>query len=164
MKNKKYFLNFYLSSIIGKPVIRMGIRYSIEKTGKDEFMDKQEEFIIPNRAEYIRIARESCNRNQSSNPNSKAKSAYRYKEMVMMDDGSMSEVISGTGAGQTNGMKIFLIRLICASLLFLAVFIMDQFKIHTKEVNISRIESQISESAGIKEAQDFFVSVLDKFR
>lgn len=136
---------------------------NIEKCRKDEVMDKQEEFMVPNRAEYIRLARESCNRNQSVNINGKAKTAYRNKEMFMAGDGNLSEA-EYIGAGQSNGMKIFLIRLICASLLFLAVFLMDQFNFHIKQVNVSMIEKQVSNSMEVKEAQDFFVSVWDKFK
>ncbi|SHO45786.1 hypothetical protein [Anaerocolumna xylanovorans] len=126
-------------------------------------MDKQEEFMVPNRAEYIRLARESCNRNQSANINGKAKIAYRNKEMLMAGDGSLYGE-EDIGTGQKTGMKIFLIRLICASLLFLTVLLMDQFNFHIKQVNVSMIEDQISDSIGVKEAQDFFVSVLDKFK
>lgn len=126
-------------------------------------MEKQEEFMVPNRAEYIRLARESCSRNQSVNINGKAKNAYRNKEMFMAGDGNLSEA-EYIGTGQSNGMKIFLIRLICASLLFLAVFLMDQFNFHIKQVNVSMIEKQVSNTMEVKEAQDFFVSVWDKFK
>lgn len=127
-------------------------------------MDKQEEYMIPNRAEYIRLARESCNRNQSMNTTGKAKSGYRNKELFIPEDGSFTGAAADMGAGQSRGLKLFLIRLICASLLFLAIFLMDQFNFQIKQVNVSMIESQISDSIGVKEAQDFFVSVLDKFR
>lgn len=127
-------------------------------------MEKQEEYLMPNRAEYIRLARESCSRNQSGNVNNKAKNAYRHKEMFIQDDVGYVMEENDIKAGQNTGMKIFLVRLICASLLFLMIFLMDQFDFKFKQVNTSMIENQISASMGVKEAQDFFVSVLDKFK
>lgn len=127
-------------------------------------MEKQEEYMMPSRAEYIRIARESCSRNQSGNVNGKAKSAYRHKEMIMAEDGGYTLEDTQVRENQNTGMKIFLIRLICASLLFLMVFLMDQFDFQIKQVNAGKIENQITASMGVKEAQDFFVSLLDKFK
>ncbi|WP_033166228.1 hypothetical protein [Clostridium sp. KNHs205] len=128
-------------------------------------MDKQEEFMIPNRAEYIKLARESCSRNQSGNLNGKVHTAYKNKEKLMREEFYPAGVDVPTDRpGQTVNMKLFLVRLICACLLFLTVILMDQFDFSIKEVNVKQIEELVSDNVGVEEAQNFFVTFLDKLR
>jgi hypothetical protein len=128
-------------------------------------MDRQEEFMIPNRAEYIKQARESCSRNQSVNLNGKVQTAYKNKEKLMREEYYPVGVDAPTDRpGQTVNMKIFLVRLICACLLFLTVILMDQFDFSIKEVNVKKIEELVSDNVGVEEAQNFFVTFLDKLR
>lgn len=125
-------------------------------------MDKQDDYIMPSRAEYIKLARESCSRNHSSNINGKAHNAYKVKEKGLIEDIRTGEARTGEAEGRN--FKIFLTRLICASLLFLMVFLMDQFDFSIKQVTVSKIERLVADNIAIEDAQNFFVSFLDKFR
>lgn len=128
-------------------------------------MDKQEDFIIPNRSEYIKLARESCTKNQSGNLNGKIHTAYKNKEKFMREEFyPVGDDAPVDRTGQTLNVKLFLVRLICASLLFLTIILMDQFDFNIKEVNVKQIEELVSDNVGVDEAQNFFVTFLDKFR
>lgn len=118
-------------------------------------MDKQDDLLMPNRAEYIKLARESCSRNQSGGMNGKVHGAYKIKEKILSEDGTPIHT-------EGINVKIFLIRLICASLLFLSILLMDQFDFKIKQVTVSQVESLVADSIGIEDAQNFFVSFLDK--
>ena len=41
---------------------------------------------------------------------------------------------------------------------------MDQFDFSIKEVNVKQIEELVSDNVGVEEAQNFFVTFLDKLR
>ncbi|MFV0344077.1 MAG: hypothetical protein ACK5JH_14530 [Anaerocolumna sp.] len=110
-------------------------------------MDEQEELISYSRAEYIRLARESCANN--------------------LDSHHMGRNTNKVSLPEVNGLpnfrvKSLLIRVICCALIFLFVFIIDKFDISLKNVSVGTIQEWISSNKGIEEAQNFIVQMYEK--
>lgn len=133
-------------------------------------MDNQEELMAHSRAEYIRLARESCTRNLGSNHS--GKNNNQYKEMQKEQRRALStyaktETYETTLPDVDSILPVFhfkpvLIRVICCALIFLSVFIIDKFDITIKNFNSNTVKEYISSNEGIEEAQNFFVSLYEK--
>lgn len=130
-------------------------------------MDNQEELYPQSRAEYIRLARESCTRNLGINNLGKNRNLYKemYKEqrkalMASYSDANQDKFGDTTILSSVN-MKFLLLRIICCCLLFLSVFIFDKFDITIKDFNVDTVKQYITSNEGVKEAQDFFISLYE---
>jgi len=123
-------------------------------------MDNQEEYSVSTRAEFIKLARESCAKNLSSmNRNSKNQTLSKSKEL------STKNPFTITGSGldmPAMTIKTFLIRTICALMLFLTVLLIDKMDIKLKVLNSNIIQESVSSNQGIDDAETFFVSFLEK--
>ncbi len=63
----------------------------------------------------------------------------------------------------SNGsMKVFLIKTICAFMLFLTVLLIDKLNIEFKGISSDSIEKLVSSNEFIEDAEDFLVSLFDK--
>jgi hypothetical protein len=133
-------------------------------------MDHQEDFSMPSRAEYIKLARESCTRNLNapglnSKNNSKMKDDnkdIRYNFLKKKDTSDYYNFSQGEFDIPNSTMRIFIIRAICAFMLFLTVFIIDKLKIEFKGISSNSIKELVSSNQGMEEAENFFVSLFDK--
>ncbi len=136
-------------------------------------MDNQEHMRALSRDEYIRMARESCNRNVGYN-SSNAKNHGTNKNKGYMNSekfrtwdqaDSMNRYnLSESGFNMTNvNLKSLLIRTICALILFLAVFIFDQFDLKVNTFNTKYIKDMVTSSQSIEQAEDYFVSFFKQF-
>lgn len=136
----------------------------------EDNMDNQEQFTVPSRAEYIRLARESCSKNLSStHGNSKNQGLYKMKENEKIDKVKLwnHDKVGSITENQTlftlSSGKIILIRTICALLLFLSVFLIDHFDINMKKLNSKFIQESIMSNQTVEDAENFFVSVFQNF-
>lgn len=122
-------------------------------------MDNQEEYSVPSRAEFIKLARESCTKNLSSvNWNSNNQPSPRYKEPNKNNElGLWKQELP------TISIKLFLIRTICAFMLFLTVLLIDKMDIKWKLLNSEFIQECISSNQGIENAEEVFASFFEKY-
>lgn len=134
-------------------------------------MDNQEQLQALSRDEYIRIARESCTRNLgyngTKNHNGKMNKGYAYTEKTRpWDQGGMSHRPELTDSQFTIApfkIKSLLIRLICALVLFLSIFLFDKFDLKVKTFNSKNIQEMVSSSQSIDDAETFFVNLFEQF-
>ncbi len=135
-------------------------------------MDNQEQLQTLSRDEYIRIARESCTRNLgynggAKNHSSKMNKGYAYTEKIRpWDQGGMGYKPELTDSPFTIApfkVKSLLIRLICALVLFLSIFLFDKFDLKVKTFNSKNIQEMVSSSQSIDDAESFFVNLFEQF-
>ncbi len=122
-------------------------------------MDNQEEYSVPSRAEFIKLARESCTKNLSSvNGNSKNQPSLRYKE-----PNKNNELSLWKQELPAISIKLFLIRTICAAMLFLTVLFIDKMDIKWKSLNSEFIQECISSNQVIENAEEVVASFFEKY-
>ena len=136
-------------------------------------MDNQEKYSVPSRAEVIKIARDSCTRNLSSvNKNNKNQNMFKNKDQSIMDKYELENqtgvkahfTLPGNGLAMNSmTVKFFLIRLICAFMLFLTVLLIDKFDVKLKAINSEYVQELVSTNQGIEAAQDYVVSFFEQF-
>lgn len=133
-------------------------------------MDNQEQFPGLSRDEYIRLARESCTRNLSYGGNPKNHGGNKNKgfnntEKFKVQAG-MGHKFNVAGEGfhvSSFKIKSFLIRVICAMVLFLAIFLFDKFDVKIKTFNSQNIKEMVSSNQSIDDAESFFVNLFEQF-
>lgn len=133
-------------------------------------MDHQEDFSVPSRAEYIKLARESCTRNLNapswnSKNNGKMKDEnknIKFNLFKKRDTADYYNFTEGEFDIPSGSMRVFLIRAICAFMLFLTVFIIDKLNIEFKGISSNFIRQLVSSNQGIEDAENFLVSLFDK--
>lgn len=133
-------------------------------------MDHQEDFSVPSRAEYIKLARESCTRNfnspgSNSKNNTKMKGENKNTRFNLFGKRETTDYYDFTQGefDLSNGsMKVFLIKTICAFMLFLTVLLIDKLKIEFKGISSNSIENLVSSNEFIEDAENFLVSLFDK--
>jgi hypothetical protein len=133
-------------------------------------MDHQEDFSTPSRAEYIKLARESCTRNLnapswSSKNNGKMKDEDKESRFSLFKKKDIPDYYSFTQGEfdiPNSSMRLFLIRAVCAFMLFLTIFIIDKLNIEFKGISSKSIKQLVSSNQGIEDAENFFVSLFDK--
>ena len=134
-------------------------------------MDNQEQLQALSRDEYIRIARESCTRNLGYNGGTKnhgkMNKGYAYTEKIRPWDQSepshRSELVDSHFTIAPFKVKSLLIRLICALVLFLSIFLFDKFDLKVKTFNSKNIQEMVSSNQSIDEAETFFVNLFEQF-
>lgn len=135
-------------------------------------MDNQEHLQALSRDEYIRLARESCTRNLSYNGNYKNHSGSKNKgyistdKLKAWDQAETKHKFGFTDAGLNWApvkIKSLLIRIICALVLFLAIFLIDKFDVNVKSLNSENIQNLVASDQSIDEAENFFVKLFDQF-
>ena len=134
-------------------------------------MDNQEQLQALSRDEYIRIARESCTRNLgynggSKNHNGKMNKGYANAEKIRPWDQSVPShrpELTDSFVLAPFKVKSLLIRLICALVLFLSVFLFDKFDLKVKTFNSKNIQEMVSSSQSIDDAENFFVNLFEQF-
>ncbi|BCJ94998.1 hypothetical protein acsn021_25670 [Anaerocolumna cellulosilytica] len=123
----------------------------------------QAEYQMPSRAEYIRVARESCTRNLGLNHGSKSHSAKEKDKYLHPlsagQDVNSSKIV--TGSVPLINIKVLLIRIVCAAFLFLAVFLIDTFEVSYKSFSSKYIKELVTMNRGVEEAQDFIVAIFE---
>ncbi len=133
-------------------------------------MDHQEDFSVPSRAEYIKLARESCTRNLNA-PSGNSKNNGKMKDennnikfnlFKKRDTTDYYNFTQGEFDIPNSSMRLFLIRTICAFMLFLTVFIIDKLNIEFKGISSNFIQQLVSSNQGIEDAENFLVSLFDK--
>lgn len=134
-------------------------------------MDNQEQFIAPSRAEYIKLARESCTKNFASSTGNNKNQKLKQKEYNLpvktawdqanhLDDFSLPS----KGFSLSNmSIKILLARTVLALLLFLSVLLVDKLDFSIKTMNSEYIEKIFTSNQTIEEAEDYFVNLFEKF-
>ncbi len=133
-------------------------------------MDNQEHLPVLSRDEYIRLARESCTRNLSYT-NGATKNYGTYKNLKSENPKlwNRADVKNRFSMGRTGlnipaiNLKSFLIRIICALMLFLTIFIIDKFGVKLKAFNSKYIQEMVSSNKSIEDAENFFVSLFEDF-
>ncbi|WMJ88137.1 hypothetical protein [Anaerocolumna sp. MB42-C2] len=136
-------------------------------------MDNQEHMRALSRDEYIRMARESCNRNagynssNSKNHGTNKNKGYLNSEKFRTWDQAAPvsrHNLSEDGLNMTAvNIKSLLIRTICALILFLTVFIFDKFDLKVNTFNTKYIQDMVTSNQSINQAEDYFVSLFEKF-
>lgn len=131
--------------------------------GMEENMENQEEYI-PSREELIRMARESCARNMyPDGMSSREYNSLKYKDNFY--DAKMNHKNTVSDRERTKpalaGVKFFLIRLICAGIVFMAVFAMDKMNLKLYSFDSGFVLKCISTNEGLEAAQDYAVSVYE---
>lgn len=133
-------------------------------------MDNQEDFSVPSRAEYIKLARESCTRNfntpgGNSKNNAKMKDENnntRHNLFSKKDTTDYYDYTQGDFDISNGSMKVFLIKTICAFMLLFTVLIIDKLNIEYKGISSNAIKNLVSSNAFIEDAENFFVSLFEK--
>lgn len=135
-------------------------------------MDNQEQLQALSRDEYIRLARESCTRNQgynsgTKNHNGKMNKGYGYTEKIKPFEQSGQSHRPELAASQFGiapfKVKSLLIRLICALVLFLSIFLFDKFNLKVRTFNSKNIQEMVSSSQSIDDAESFFANLFEQF-
>ncbi|BCN30689.1 hypothetical protein [Anaeromicropila herbilytica] len=125
-------------------------------------MQENETMMSANRAELIKIARESCAKNLYSNNSRNNQSSNKRLTSVRRDslDGATMLIpiarrssVSNTDT-RLNGIRFFAIRMIIAVILFASVVLIDQTKFTYNKFNSSVIEEAIHTNASAKRAVD----------
>lgn len=110
------------------------------------------------RAETIKQARESCNRNLSpaaKNSNkSTVKSSYIYNKADTLESREKNIF----------PLKSFVIRIVCAFAIFVAVQTISSFDIKNDTNYSNNIETLITSNVTVEKAEEFIVSLLDKIK
>ncbi len=129
-------------------------------------MDKLEQMHALSREEYIRLARESCKKNLSYNGGNlknhginKSKGNIKTEKPKTWDQTDMKTRLNLSSVN----LKPLLIRIICAFVLFLAVFLIDKFDVKINSFNSKYIQDLVSSKQSIEDAENFFVSLFEEF-
>ncbi|MFU0827618.1 MAG: hypothetical protein ACFWTJ_08790 [Lachnoclostridium sp.] len=131
-------------------------------------MDNQEQITTISRDEYIRLARESCVRNLDyhggmKNYGGNKRLFYPKKVRSLNSSGTGDSSLDSGYAMSKAKVKFFLIRLICAFILFLTIFIIDKFEIKISTFTSKNIEEMVATNQGIQDAEAFFVKLFEQF-
>lgn len=134
-------------------------------------MDNQNDYMVPSREEYIKLARESCLKNLGNNPretdsnkNNKVKSVSLPYSYEKNDYGRDSFFIPSEKLNiNQKWMRNLLIRSICALVLFLTIFLIDKFEIKYKDLSSQSIETIVTSSKGFDATEDYFVNLFKSF-
>ncbi len=140
-------------------------------------LDYHNPAIPVSRAEYIRQARESCLRQLST-----MQSTARAYDSYYLDSALQNAQIEqdkkprmhrlfheGTEMGNDEeamqeiiAFRFLIIRLVCAIILFLSIFLIDKFDFHIGEFSSAKIEEYVSGKDSMKELEDFVITLLKK--
>jgi hypothetical protein len=134
-------------------------------------MDNQEQFSVPSRAEYIKLARESCNKNFTTTLGNSKNQKQKYTETKLPVKSSWDQIsnsydstIPSKGFNLSNmSIKILLVRTVLALLLFLTVLLFDKLDLSVKTLNSGYIEKMVTSNQTIEEAENYFVNLFEKF-
>jgi hypothetical protein len=131
-------------------------------------MDNQEQLSATSRAEYIRMARESCSRNIGNGTNknygAKNKENIKYEKQGTWNPPDMKSLTMPEKgvAFSSFHLKTMLIRITLALALFLSVFLFDKFGVKINNFSSADVQSLISSNQSIDEAENFFVNLYEK--
>lgn len=135
-------------------------------------MEKDTTYTV-NRQELIRIARESCEGNLKPSGNggflqglsmkgaTKKKSAIAKAPKVSLVKSRNASAISAQERQQTT-IKFMLIRTICASVIFLAIVVIDKFNFTYETFNSDMIIESVQSNHVYEEAEKFFATLQDE--
>lgn len=135
-------------------------------------MEKDTTYTV-NRQELIRIARESCEGNLKSSGNgrfsqglsmkgaTKKKAAIAKAPKVGSVKSGNASAISTQERKQTT-IKFMLIRTICASVIFLAIVVIDKFNLTYETFNSDMIIETVQSNHVYEEAEKFFATLQDE--
>jgi hypothetical protein len=140
----------------------------LTKLGRWEMsMEHQEEYSNTNRAELIKLARESCANNLNSlNRNNRNKNSDWYKNPIKGDSMNTKKRAMNHDNifhPSAKSLKLFLVRIIVALMLFLSVLLCDKYDLKFKIVNREYIQEIIATNQGIEDAENFVASVIKDF-
>lgn len=140
----------------------------LTKLGRWEMsMEHQEEYSNTNRAELIKIARESCANNLNSlNRNYRNKNSDWYKNPTKgdgMDTKRRAMDHDNIFHLSSKSLKSMLLRIIVALMLFLSVLLCDKYDFKFKMVNREYIQEIIATNQGIEDAENFVASIIKDF-
>lgn len=131
--------------------------------------------IPVSRAEYIRQARESCLRQLSTmqstaraydsyyldsalqnaeveqNKKPRINRLFHEGNEVSKDEEALQEIIA---------FRFLIVRLVCAMLLFLSIFLIDKFNFSIGEFSSAKIEEYVSGKDNMKQLEDFVITLL----
>jgi hypothetical protein len=137
-------------------------------------MDNQEEFSTLSRADLIKLARESCTKNLSSRNFNSRNLASRNLSSSNLDSmyrNSKDKRLYGNTYTMTGkkfelppfSIKFFVIRLLCALMIFLTVLMIDKMNINLKVVNSENIKNCVASNQEIENAEELVVSFFEDF-
>lgn len=130
--------------------------------------------IPVSRAEYIRQAREACLRQLSTmQSTARAYDSY-YLDSALQNveteqgkkSGSSRLFQEGTDMGREESLqeiaafRFLVIRMVCAMVLFLSIFLIDKFNVRIGEFSSARIEEYVSGKDSMKELEEFVINLL----
>lgn len=126
-------------------------------------MDNQEEYAALSRADFIKLARESCSKNLSPvSRSNKESNLFRQKEYRGYENKSYGASNSGFDIPPVT-IKLFLIRFICALMIFLTILIIDKLDLNHKTVNSEYFQECLASNQGIKDAEEAVASFISDF-
>ncbi|HAB61609.1 MAG TPA: hypothetical protein DCE48_13115 [Lachnospiraceae bacterium] len=135
-------------------------------------MEKDTTYTV-NRQELIRIARESCEGNLKSSGNgrfsqglsmrgaTKTKTTIAKAPKVTTTKASRAVTMSAQEKKQT-AIKFILIRTICASVIFLAIVVIDKVNFTYETFNSNRIIESVQSNRVYEKAEKFFATLQDE--
>ena len=135
-------------------------------------MEKDTTYTV-NRQELIRIARESCEGNLKSSGNgrfsqglsmkgaTKQKAAIAKAPKASSVKTSKASAMSAQERKQTT-IKYILIRTICASVIFLAIVVIDKFNFTYETFNSDMIIESVQSNHVYEKAEKFFATLQDE--
>lgn len=103
-------------------------------------MEKEEQYSSPGRAELIRQARASCTQRLDGVP---------------LKSRTVSQNLESTEVNRVPWLKFFLIRLICAVIIFLVIVAIDQMGIKNGYVDSNTIKQQISSNIRVEQLEEY---------
>lgn len=135
-------------------------------------MEKDTTYTV-NRQELIRIARESCEGNLKSSGNGRfsqglsMKGATKKKAAIAKAPkaGSVKSgnaLVMSTQEKKQTAIKFMLIRTICASVIFLAIVIIDKLNFTYETFNSDMIIESVQSNHVYEEAEKFFATLQDE--
>ena len=108
--------------------------------------------IGKSREEFIKLARESCAKNL--NPAANRINTYNKKTSKGLD----------LGEEKLGPLKIFLVRFVCALAIFITVITISALDTRYETDYGNKIEELFTSNITIEKAEDFFVSLIEKFK
>lgn len=135
-------------------------------------MEKDSTYTV-NRQELIRIARESCEGNLKASGNgrfsqglsmkgtTKQKATIANAPKASAVKASKASVTSAQERKQTT-IKFMLIRTICASVIFLAIVVIDKFNFTYETFNSDMIIESVQSNRVYEKAEKFFATLQDE--
>lgn len=135
-------------------------------------MEKDTTYTV-NRQELIRIARESCEGNLKSSGNgrfsqglsmkgtTKQKASITKAPKASSVKASKASTMSVQERKQTT-IKFMLIRTICASVIFLAIVVIDKFNFTYETFNSDMIIESVQSNHVYEKAEKFFATLQDE--